>query len=311
MPTCKRKLREIGKRGLRLAFEAGQRFGVDILPHHFYSEIPIIRELRREDDWKKPYSMAGIRGSEPDRQLHFLSECCSEDLVARQKKGDIYQRVCTMNGEPGFDPVDADFLFCWITSKRPRRIVQIGCGVSTAVMLLAAKEAAYRPEITCIEPYPTDFLRERHESGEITLIPKKAEDVGLETMTGIGKDDLLFVDSSHTVKPGGHVSRIILEVLPRLEAGCWVHFHDVWFPYDYHYKILSQSLFFWHESVLLQAFLTNNCKYEIFVSLCMLHHSRCEELPRCLPNYRPAPHDHGVRLSAGHFPTSIYLRTVK
>jgi len=311
MPTWKRKVKELGKRGLRLVFETGQCFGVDLLPRHFYSEIPDIRELKKDQDWKRPYSMVGIGGSELDQQLDFVAQCCCDELVARQRKGDISDRACTRNGEAGFGPVEADFLFCFIASKRPRRIVQIGCGVSTAVILAAAEEAGYRPQITCIDPFPTQFLREEDKNGVITLISEKAEQVSLETMTEIGADDFLFVDSSHTLRPGGHVSKIILEVLPRLAAGCWVHFHDIWFPYDYPYKILNQALFFWHESVLLHAFLADNWKYEICASLCMLHHSRPEKLGHWLPNYRPARHDHGVRLSEGHFPTSIYLRAVK
>ena len=53
---------------------------------------------------------------------------------------------------------------------------------------------------------------------------------------------MLFVDATHTVKPGSEVNRIILDVLPRLDAGVFVHFHDIYFPYDYQRGLLSSEL---------------------------------------------------------------------
>ena len=105
-------------------------------------------------------------------------------------------------------------------------------------------------------------------------------------LTGLKPGDLLFVDSTHAVKPGGDVNYLILEVLPRLQAGVWVHFHDISFPYDYE-PSLFKTLFFWAESTLLQAFLACNPRYAIVLSLSMLHHARQTELKEILPSYQP------------------------
>lgn len=310
MTTMKRQFKDLGKRGLRRLFEAGQRFGVDILPRHFYSEVPDFHELRAAEEWKRPRTMIGINGIDPRSQLAFVAACCPPEVVARLGQGDVHATACARNGEPGFGPVEADFLHAFIVTHRPGRIVQIGCGVSTAVILQAAREAGYRPELVCVEPYPNAFLREADRAGEIELVPEKAQHVPLDMLTDLGDRGLLFVDSSHTVKPGSEVNRVVLEVLPRLKDGDLVHFHDIYFPYDYQPGLLTEDLFFCNESVLLQAFLTNNPRFSICASLSMLHYEHANEMQVYLPNYRPAVNEYGLKRSDGHFPASTYLKVV-
>jgi predicted O-methyltransferase YrrM len=310
MPTLKRRFKTFGKQGLRTIFELSQHLGVDILPRHYYSEIPDFQDLRGEDDWKQPRSMVGINGIDIPDQLAFVRDCCPAPLVKRLASGDIHSYACTENGESGFGPVEADFLHAFIASHRPRRIIQVGCGVSTAVILRAAKEVSYTPELLCIEPFPTEFIRAADRAERIELVPRKAQRVPLEVLTELDGGDLLFVDSSHTVKPGSEVNRLILEVLPRLKRDTWVHFHDIFFPYDYQRGLLADELFFCNESVLLQAYLTNNPRYTIRASLSMLHYAAPDALQECLPNYQPAKNEQGLKRSEDHFPASTYLQVI-
>jgi len=307
----KRNLKDLGKLGLRKMFEMGQRIGINVLPCHFYSEIPNIRELKTEDHWKKPSSMIGIRGAEIETQFDFARECCNEELIDRQRKKDIYDYACRKNGDSGYGSIEADFLYCFIYNKKPKKIVQVGCGVSTAVILLAAEEAGYSPEIICIDPYPTQFLVRLQKEKIIKLIAQKAQLVSIETMTDLGNQGFLFVDSTHTVKPGSEVNKLILEILPRLKKGGWVHFHDIYFPFDYSRHILTTELFFQNETALLHGFLINNCKYSLKVALSMLHYANPEELKKLLPNYSPAGNQFGLNTSRGHFPSSAYLEVVE
>ena len=152
-------------------------------------------------------------------------------------------------------------------------------------------------------------LKAPGRGAEDSLVPKMAQEVDLQTFTSLGAGDLLFVDSTHAVRPGGEVNRIILDVLPRMFAGCVVHFHDISFPYDYQPSVLS-TLFFSNESTLLHAFLVNNSRCRIAVSLSMLHYACPEQMQQLLPNYRPAVLDGGLYTNAsqeGHFPSSTYL----
>ena len=293
---------------LRSVFEVGQRFKVDILPRHFYSEIPSIAQLRATTSWRGPRNMAYIGGSEIASQQAFVSSC-TEGLDSTMTAGSLHRRACEMNGlQEGFGSIEADFLYCFVRSQRPPRIIQIGCGVSTAICILAAADAGYKPEIVCIEPYPTEFLKQQAAAGTIRLVEEKFQDSNLPLGEILEGGGLFFVDSSHTLGPAGEVTELICDVLPTLPAGTWVHFHDIVFPYDYPSRILTSELFFGHETALLHAFLVLNSRYSIAASLSMLHHAAPDELAKSLPNYRPARFDQGLRLSEGDFPSSIYLR---
>lgn len=298
------------KKIARFLFEKLQILGIDLLPRHFYSEIPDIKKLRENGFWKHPRTMVGINGVEINEQLEFLKNCCSRDLIERQKRKDIYIKACQMNGEAGFGRIESDFLFCFIRAMRPARIIQVGAGLSTAVISLATKESGYRPAITVIDPYPTKFLEKASREGEIKLIEKEAQRLPLKTFLDLEEGDLLFIDSTHTVKPGSEVNFLILEVLPRLRKGVYVHFHDIYFPYDYKRDLLSDALFFSNESVLLQAFLSQNYNYRIMLSMSMLHYATPDELKKYLPNYIPQVNNFGLKTNIepeGHFPSSSYL----
>jgi hypothetical protein len=310
MSTLKRKLKDSGKKNLRRVFELGQHLGVDLLPRHFYSEIPDVRTLKQADRWKQPRSLVGVGGAGTAEQLAFVESCCTPAMIARMAQGGLFERACEENGSPGFGPVEADFLDCFIRSRRPARVIQVGGGVSTSLILSAASAAGSPIKLTCIDPYPTTYLREADRRGLIELIPERAQDVPIELLTDLGEGGLFFVDSSHVVGPGSEVNRIILEVLPRLDRGTFVHFHDIFFPFDYQRGLMAEELFFSNESALLHAFLIGNARYEIRASLSMLHYAEREGLRRLLPNYRPALDDQGLSASAGHFPASTYLQVV-
>jgi Methyltransferase domain len=305
-----RRLKNLSKQALRTGFELGQRFGVDVLPRHFYSEIPDIRILRSTTAWKAPRSMLGIYGTS-DAQLQWVDHC-TKPYRQNLRNFQVHQNAVRMNGsDEGYGEVEADLLYCFVRSFQPKRIVQIGCGVSTAVCLIAATDEGYTPEITCIEPYPTTFLKREDAAGRLTLVPKKIEEVGPECATSLGSGDLFFVDSSHTLAPAGEVNLIVLEALPRITTGVYVHFHDIHFPYDYSPDTLSSALFFQHETALLYAFLLMNDHFEVTASLSMLHHSNLNELVQFFPDMRPRDFDEGLTRTHGHYPSSIFLRRMR
>jgi predicted O-methyltransferase YrrM len=277
-----------------------QRFGADILPRYFYSEIPDIRLLKSTTGWRAARSLTGLQ-CDLDRQLRWVDEC-TKSYRDNLRCFEIHQAAVIANGSSeGYGEVEADFLYCFIRSQRPAQIVQVGCGVSTAVCLRAAAEEGYRPKIVCIEPYPTDFLKRENQAGRIELVSRKLEDAGLECISGLGSGDLFFVDSSHTLAPAGEVNLIILEMLPRLAVGVRVHFHDIAFPYDYAPDTLSSALFFTHETALLYAFLSMNPSFEIEASLSMLHHRRLPDMTRIFTDMSPMPFDQGLTWVKGSF----------
>ena len=306
------ELKRIGKWAVRRGFELGQRVGVDILPRHFYSQVPDVTALRREPEWRARRSMFGVGGIDLDGQAAFFEACCPPEVRALLPPGlELYEAACLANGAPGYGPLEALFLFCFIGQKRPRRIVQVGAGVSTAVILEAARRAGVSLEIVCVDPFPTPMLRRRHEAGEVVLVDERAQAVPIARLTGLDSGDLLFIDSTHAVRAGSEVNLLLLEVVPRLPPGVFVHLHDVTFPYDHGPGLLADDLFFWNESVLLHALLVDNRRLSVAVCLSMVHHDRPEVLAGAFPAYRPAPTRDGLWSSRarGHFPSSIYLLT--
>jgi len=294
------------KRGMRKLFELGQLAGVDILPRHFYSAIPDIRALRRSDSWSKPRSMLGINGTDTQQQLEFVHRICAP-YREQLESGRIFQTACEQSSA-GYGEIESETLYCFIRATQPRRVVQVGCGLSTAVMIRALADQGSSAQLVCIDPFPNEFLKRMASSGAIQLIAMKAQDVDMSLFDLVACGDLLFIDSTHTVGPGSEVNRMILEVLPRLVTGCYVHFHDIYFPYDYGPNILDDALFFWNESALLMASLSDNPRLTIRASLSMLHYAHPGRMHELFPHYRPTSNREGLYASRdGHFPTSIYL----
>lgn len=308
MRASSRYARTVLKQALHGVFTTSQRLGMNVLPLHFYSSIPDVRDLRRRTDWREPRSMIGISRLPTGQQLALLGEIMRALPDANRQ---LYVDAVRANGEEGYGPVEAYVLAAFIAARRPVRIIQVGCGVSTAVMLSAARVAGYRPTVVCIDPYPTDYLRRAGGEGMITLLAKPAQLVDIDTFTSLGPGDLLFVDSTHTVKPGSEVNRIVLEVLPRLGRGVVVHFHDIYFPYEYGRGFLKGDLFFSGETSLLYAFLLNNPTFRIDLCLSMLHYAVPDALRSLLPGYEPQSNDAGLATEGGlHFPSAVYLTRI-
>ncbi len=247
-------------------------------------------------------------------QLDFVRACCTEPVRAALGSEDIYGWACDANGASGFGAPEAEFLYAYVRVKRPARVVQVGAGVATAVILRAARDAGYDVNLTAVEPFPSGYLKASASRGDIRLVEAEAQDVPLDQFTSLRSGDLLFVDSTHTVRPDSEVNLLVLEVLPRLSPGVRAHFHDVYLPYDYQRDLLSSALFFWNESTLLHAFLIGNRSWEIRACLSMLHYACPGELAGLLPHYRPARDDDGLLVvgdpEPSHFPASVYLEAV-
>jgi predicted O-methyltransferase YrrM len=302
-----KRVKTIFKRLLVKAFHGCQHLGFDVLPRHFYSEIPDIRRLGRSRAWRRPYDMTGVAGAGLEDQLRFVRQTVTDSLREHTRSAHVHETACGENGATGFGEIEADFLHCFTATHKPRRILQIGCGVSTAICLEAARQAGVEISITCVDPYPTDFLEHAARDGRITLLRKPAEELETSAIAHLQAGDLFFVDSTHTLGPAGEVTRIVLEHLPHLPQGCFVHFHDIYWPYDYPAEILKDTLFFGHESGLLHGFLAFNNQFRILASLSMLHFGRRAELGERLPNYVSREERDGLVVKPGHFPSSAYL----
>src|SRR4029077_17078568 len=159
---------------------------------------------------------------------------------------------------------------------------EVGSGFSSLIL----GNAAARNDssgLICIEPFPRDFLRDGFP-GLQSLIEKNVQNIGLEFFSQLDSRDILFIDSSHTVKIGGDVNYLFLEVLPRLKPGVIVHVHDIFLPRDYRRDWVMDEFRFWTEQYLLQAFLMFNSDFEVLMANSYLSHYYEEDLKATYPS---------------------------
>lgn len=305
---ARKRLRTVTKRAAVWFHEAGLHLGIMVLPKHYYVPIPDLHELRRtRSRWARRSAMYGVHVDLDGqvRELHRLVLPFEEEY----RGNDAFHSATAGACGPGFGYIEAQALHGVIRGLKPRRVIEIGSGVSTYCMLAASGYNAVEgapAQITCIEPYPSPWLK----GAPVALMRERVEDVDAAVFDELDEGDLLFVDSTHTVRTGGDVVRIVLEILPRLRPGVVVHFHDIYFPYDFQ-RDADRSIFQWMETALLHAFLIDNARASILFCLSHLHYDRPDVLRRVFPEYTPEADADGLRVerheTQQHFPSSLYL----
>lgn len=248
--------RLVSGRGTRLGADAPQAFP----PGNFYSPVVSKSVVFAEPDesrlWpERPTDPSGVDMCD-EAQLALLSELAKYQLPKEWS-----------TSQPGYDPSndqfpphDAAVLYAMICHLRPARIVEVGCGWSTTVTARAIEDARTGSELTCVDPFPRDFLHSIDAIAELRA--ERVEHTPMAVFEALGAGDVLFIDSSHVAKTGSDVVHQLLEVLPRLVDGVVVHVHDIFIPEDYP-KAWVGAGFGWNEQYLLQAFLSGNRDVEI------------------------------------------------
>jgi len=236
-------------------------------PGHFYSPIPLVKELEKKQDiiWENKLK-EGINGIELNtkNQLELLNQLSKyyEELPFKANSQDGV-RYKFDNGLYSY--TDGIILYCLIRHLKPKRIIEIGSGHSSAVML-DTNELFFKNKIqlTFIEPFPDRLisLLTKEDKKNINLIKSEVQSVSLDNFKKLEAGDILFVDSSHVVKTASDVNFILFDVLPILQSGVFIHFHDIFYPFEYPKKWVLSGIN-WNEDYFLKAFLMYNNKFEI------------------------------------------------
>ncbi len=185
---------------------------------------------------------------------------------------------------------DAIFLYSFLRKTTPARIIEVGSGFSSAVILDTVERFfPVRPRLTFIEPYPdrlNELLRPADRS-TVAVVEKQLQHVSMDVFASLQPGDLLFIDSSHVLKCGSDLHFLFFEVIPRLPVGIYVHFHDIFKDFDYPVNWLLQGRY-WNEGYFLRAFLANNNAWEIyfFNNYVRIHFEDylAQNMPLCLKN---------------------------
>lgn len=258
---------------------------------HFYSPLPNVEDIsmlyQKIDKSQNPIGI-DING---DKQIELLKQF--QKYVSIIPFGDGFKKNNTryfFNGNEWYSYGDAIILFCMINYFKPKQLVEVGSGYSSLVTLDTCELLNLKTKITFIEPFPDlllSLLSDRDDPEKL-LLRKEVQTVNLSLFEDLNSGDILFVDSSHVVKFASDVLFILTEVLPRLKPGVIIHFHDVFWPFEYPLEWLEQG-FAWNEAYFLKALLTNNKNYEILYFndyMGQVHHYLVKQyMPLALKNF--------------------------
>jgi len=259
------------------------------LPGHYYSPIPSITELELERD--------RIFGQVPD-EIPAISLNRNVQLGLLAKFRDIVQSqpFCKQQAEGkryfydnSYYPYgDAIILHAMIKILRPRKVIEIGSGFSSAVILDTNEELNRSMDCTFIEPYPERLFSLLKKEDTINLIQQKVQHVDDRLFKNLDAGDMLIVDSSHVSKTGSDLNHIILNLLPILRSGVYVHFHDIFYPFEYPEDWVLDGVA-WNEAYLLRAFLQHNDAFEIVFWNHYLFQTCKDVLLSHIPRYAEGP----------------------
>ena len=230
-----------------------QKFGVTITRADAYGEIPAIAELERSFAAPSQLTLDGIFPdnatmlAELDRLVKVSHEFDPPQTSSRAGE------YAWQNGSFSFS--DAVAYYAMIRTRRPRTIVEIGGGWHTRIAQMACARNGMGRVIS-IEPDPGEFLAALEG---IELVRRRVQDVETEFFNGLLRDgDMLFIDSSHTVRHDGDCLHIFLRILPGLDASVSVQVHDINLPETLSLEQLRDKQVFWSEQYLLYAYMCGN-----------------------------------------------------
>jgi hypothetical protein len=172
----------------------------------------------------------------------------------------------------------------------PRRIIEIGSGFSSCV-ILDTNELFFGSSIktTFIDPYPRRLMSliKENDRSRIEIIPHRLQDVRLSIFEELQANDILFIDSTHVSKIDSDVNRIFFEILPLLSSGVYIHFHDIFFPFEYPKEWIYEGRA-WNEAYVLRAFLQYNTQFRVVLMNTFMEYFHetffREKMPLCLKN---------------------------
>lgn len=274
-------IKSLYKQSLNTAFPNG----------HFYSPVISIEEIKKKETeiWKN-LETDGITGINlrTKEQLKLVTQFAQyyNDMPFNAERNDKV-RYYFENGYYSY--TDAIVLYSVIRHFKPKKIIEIGSGYSSAVTL-DTNELFFNHKIdlTFIDPDLTRLysLMKGVDKHKVKTFESKVQSIPIEIFLSLEASDVLFIDSTHVTKTGSDVNYILFEILPLLKSGVLIHFHDIFYPFEYPKEWVYKG-FNWNENYILKAFLMYNENFEIkiFSHYLHLHHKEAFlELPLAYQN---------------------------
>jgi hypothetical protein len=297
------RLHRLGERSVR---RAAGRFGVevvpegphDVVPRNYYSPVPDL-DLLPEYIWERRSALGGV-----ELQIDRAMELVESELAPFVKELEVSTDGPKPPGEfflrnQNYESVDAELLYAILRARKPRRVLELGSGYTTLLIGAACRrnaEDGTATEHVAFDPFPRAQIFGAAPPPPTRFEPTSATDVPLDAFRELRAGDVLFVDTTHTVKLGSDVNYIVLDVLPMLAPGVVVHFHDVFLPWEYPRQWFETMQYYWAEQYLLQAFLAFNDAFEVILPAQALAREHPDRLGAVVPSF-----------AAGVSPGAIWL----
>lgn len=257
---------------------------IGILPIHDHYYEPLVNpDKHLNKNFSSKRKLPGIFFNDKIQlsllnQFHFQEELI--EIPENAPKDDNWGFFHNNNS---FESGDCEYLYSIIRLFKPKKMIEIGSGFSTRISLLAfeknkSEDQSFTYDLTCIEPYEFHLISNLN----VNHVKQKVENIDVNYFTSLNKNDILFIDSSHIIRPDGDVLHEFLNILPSLKSGVLIHIHDIFTPNHYPYSWIKNHIL-WNEQYLLEAFLTDNDNYEIIGALNYLKHNYWKEIALKFP----------------------------
>lgn len=232
---------------------------------HFHSPIPGLDAVRGREDLAEPDTLPGLdlRDESQLALLDVLAPLCSEQPFHDEPDG--RHRYYFRSDNIFFGEGDGLVYYALLRHLRPRRVIEVGIGFSSAVLLDTIDEYfSGECETTFIDPGPERMqgLLQADRDSNVRIISSPVQDVDHQIFEGLAEGDILFIDTSHVSKLGSDTNYLLLEILPTLPPGVVVHIHDIFWPFDYPLAWVREGRA-WNETYLLRALLINNDRLKV------------------------------------------------
>lgn len=256
-------------------------------PGHFYSPIVDVEQLKKDRMriWPEKVDDA-IEGVDlhQKEQVALLENFATyyAEMPFPEEKSPATRYYLS---NEYYSYTDGIILYSVMRHFKPARIVEVGSGFSSALMLdVNQKFLGGKTALTFIEPYPErlNSLLKENDRRNVDIRAVEIQTVAPSFFEKLEANDIFFVDSSHVSKTGSDLNYILFRIIPNLKKGVLIHFHDIFYPFEYpaEWALDGRN---WNEAYLLRAFLMNNKDYRIVFFTSYMHRFFEEEMKRALP----------------------------
>lgn len=234
-------------------------------PGHYYS--PLVEPKEYIEQQKRPFFSPDFIPAEinfnEDKQWKILQGFVS--YYSQMPFGETMSKGCRFSFDNDFFTYsDAITLYSMMRLYKPKNIIEIGSGFSSALILdTNEKFSDVDASITFIEPNPERLYLNLRENEKVNIIEQKVQDVDPAVFSMLQSGDFLLIDTSHVTKSGSDVNHIYFNILPYLNKGVKIHIHDIFFPFEYPEKWAVEEKRSWNEIFLLRSFMAFNNSFSI------------------------------------------------